>query len=211
MRTWIVRDDHRGKTITTLVSDGDRPDRAPEQVIGAAVEALREPGPAAHAALDALPAPIYVTDAEGRVTYFNEACVAFAGRRPVLGEDRWCVTWRLYGEDGSFLPHEECPMAVAIRERRPVRGVEAFAERPDGTRVRFQPFPTPLFDSDGALRGAVNMLVDVSGGDRAVYLAAQAERCRRLARSIGDTVTVATLNRMADEYEARAGEIARPN
>jgi hypothetical protein len=85
------------------------------------------------------------------------------------------------------------------------------AERPDGSRVDFQPFPTPLFDAAGTLTGAVNMLVDVSDRKRADYLAAQAERCRRLARSIGDSVTVATLTRMAAEYEARAGEIARPN
>jgi len=34
------------------------------------------------ALLDALPAAIYTTDAEGRITFYNEACVAFAGRRP---------------------------------------------------------------------------------------------------------------------------------
>lgn len=166
---------------------------------------------AAHEALDALPAPIYVTDTEGRVTYFNEACVAFAGRRPVVGEDMWCVTWRLYTDGGEFLPHEQCPMAVAVRERRPVRGVEAVAERPDGTRRNFQPFPTPLFDETGAFAGAVNMLIDISDRKRADHLAAEAKRCRRLATTIGDKVTVDTLTRMADEYEARASEIERPN
>ena len=173
--------------------------------------ALRSDGSAAHEALNALPVPVYVTDGEGRVTYFNEACVAFAGRRPVLGEDRWCVTWRLYSDDGDFLPHDQCPMAVAVRERRPVRGVEAIAERPDGTRRNFQPFPTPLFDENGVFAGAVNMLVDISDRKRADYLAAQARRCRRLAGTIGDRNTVETLNRMADEYEARAGEVERPN
>ena len=185
--------------------------RASEQMLDAALAALRTRGSAAKEALDALPAPIYVTDVEGRVTYFNEACVAFAGRRPVIGEDRWCVTWRLYTDDGEFLPHDQCPMAVAVRERRPVRGVEAVAERPDGTRRNFQPFPTPLFDDDGAFAGAVNMLIDISDRKRAAYLAEQAQRCRRLARTIGDTLTVATLTRMADEYESQAGQLERPN
>jgi PAS domain S-box-containing protein len=187
------------------------PSPAPEQILEAAVTALRSGGSAAHAALDALPAPIYVTDVDGRVTYFNEACVAFAGRRPVVGEDRWCVTWRLYTDAGEFLPHEECPMAVAIRERRPVRGAEAVAERPDGTRLHFQPFPTPLFDEEGRFAGAVNMLVDISDRKRADYLAAQARRCRRLAKTVGDNATVATLARMAEEYDARADELSRPN
>lgn len=168
-------------------------------------------GPAAHEIIEGLSAPVYVTDAEGRVTHFNSACADFAGRQPVAGEDRWCVTWRLFTTDGAFLPHDECPMAVALRERRPVRGVEAIAERPDGTRVHFQPFPTPLFDKDGAFIGAVNLLVDISDRKRVQHFADQAKRCRRLAKSVGDQETVATLSRMADEYDAQAGAFERPN
>jgi PAS domain S-box-containing protein len=111
--------------------------------------------------LNALPAAIYTTDAEGRITFYNEAAVAFAGRRPELGE-LWCVTWRLFNLDGTPLPHDECPMAVALKEGRAVRGAEAIAERPDGSRVVFTPYPTPLRGPDGALIGAVNMLVDIT-------------------------------------------------
>jgi PAS domain-containing protein len=53
-------------------------------------------------------------------------------------------------------------MAVALKEGRAVRGAEAVAERPDGTRVPFIPFPTPLRDSFGRITGAINMLVDIS-------------------------------------------------
>jgi PAS domain S-box-containing protein len=113
------------------------------------------------AVLDALPAAIYTTDTQGRITFYNEACVAFAGRRPQIG-DPWCVTWRLYRPDGSFLPHDQCPMAVALQERRPVRGVEAVAERPDGSRIAFIPYPTPIYDRGGRMTGAVNMLVDIT-------------------------------------------------
>jgi PAS domain S-box-containing protein len=112
--------------------------------------------------LDALPAAIYTTDAAGRITFFNEAAAELAGRRPKLGSDEWCVTWRLYWPDGTPLAHDQCPMAVALKEKRPVRGAEAVAERPDGTRVPFLPYPTPLHDAFGNVVGAVNMLVDVS-------------------------------------------------
>lgn len=112
--------------------------------------------------LEVLPAAIYTTDAEGRVTFYNDAAVELAGRTPVLGSDSWCVTWKLYWPDGTPLPHDQCPMAVALRENRPVRGEEAVAERPDGTRVAFIPYPTPLRDADGRLVGAINMLVDIS-------------------------------------------------
>lgn len=111
--------------------------------------------------LDALPVALYTTDAEGRITYYNEAAVELSGRRPQLGEDKWCVTWKLAWPDGTPLAHDECPMAAALKERKAVRGVEAVAERPDGRRVPFIPYPTPLFDGAGDLVGAVNVLVDI--------------------------------------------------
>ena len=59
------------------------------------------------------------------------------------------------------LPHDECPMAIALKEDRAVRGTRAIAERLDGTRVPFIPHPTPLRDASGALVGAVNMLLEI--------------------------------------------------
>ncbi len=111
--------------------------------------------------LQALPAAIYTTDAHGRITFFNRACVEFAGRTPKIGE-MWCVTWKLFWPDGRPLAREDCPMAIAIKENRPVRDVEAIAERPDGSRICFAPYPTPLRDETGKLIGAVNMLVDIT-------------------------------------------------
>ena len=112
--------------------------------------------------IDALPAAIYATDAEGRVTMFNEAAATFAGRTPQLGTDSWCVTWKLFWPDGTPMPHDQCPMATAVKERRPIRGAQGIVERPDGTRRHFIPYPTPLFDSSGTMVGAVNMAVDIT-------------------------------------------------
>lgn len=111
--------------------------------------------------LEALPAAVYTTDAEGRITFYNRASVELAGYTPQLG-DMWCITWRLLNADESPLPHDQCPMAVALKENRPIRGAEAIAERPDGTRVPFIPYPTPLHDANGKLVGAINMLVDIT-------------------------------------------------
>src|SRR3954449_7274748 len=79
--------------------------------------------------LQALPAAIYTTDAEGHITFFNRACIDFAGRTPKIGE-MWCVTWKLYLPDGTPLPHDECPMAIALKQNQAVRDVEAVAKRP---------------------------------------------------------------------------------
>ena len=58
-------------------------------------------------------------------------------------------------------------MAITLKEARPVRGQEAACERPDGTRVPFIPYPTPLHDESGKLVGAVNMLIDITERKRA--------------------------------------------
>src|SRR6185437_17034588 len=62
------------------------------------------------------------------------------------------------------------------KEKRAIRGMNAVAERPDGSRVPFMPYPTPLFDANGELVGAVNMLFDLTENNRAnelqQYLAA---------------------------------------
>jgi PAS domain S-box-containing protein len=118
--------------------------------------------------LEAVAVAVYTTDTSGRITYFNDAAARLWGRRPAQGE-MWCGSWRLMQPDGTPMAHEECPMAVTIRERRPVRGVEAMAERPDGTRVMFQPFPTPLYDESGTYVGAINVMVDVTERTRAEH------------------------------------------
>jgi len=117
--------------------------------------------------LDALPAAVYTTDAVGRITYYNEAATVLWGRRPSLGTSEWCGSWKLFWADGMPMAHNECPMAIALKEDRIVRGLEATAERPDGSRVPFIPYPTPIHDESGKLVGAVNMLVDISDRKRA--------------------------------------------
>ena len=68
---------------------------SPCQMIDIALGAARKGEAVLHALLNDLPAPIYLTDADGWVTFFNRACIDFAGRTPIPGKDRWCVTWRM--------------------------------------------------------------------------------------------------------------------
>jgi PAS domain S-box-containing protein len=119
------------------------------------------------ALLNALPAAVYTTDAAGRLTFYNEAAAELWGQRPRLGSSEWCGSWKLFWADGTPLQFEESAIALAVKENRPVRGMEAICERPDGTRVPFIPHPTPLHDEAGNVIGAVDMLIDISERKRA--------------------------------------------
>ncbi|HEX3494994.1 MAG TPA: PAS domain S-box protein [Methylocella sp.] len=135
--------------------------------------------------LEALPAAVYTIDRAGRITFFNEAAADLWGWRPELGKSEWCGSWRLYWPDGRPMRHDESPMAVALKEGRPIRGAEAAAERPDGTRVPFLAYPTPLWDRSGALTGAVNTLIDITERKRTEQLAQQ---LGAIVASSGDSI-----------------------
>jgi PAS domain S-box-containing protein len=154
--------------------------------------------------LSLLPVAVYMTDAQGRITYFNEAAAHLWGHRPELGTDKWCGSWRLYWPDGRALPHDECPMAETLKEGRPVRGVEAVAERPDGTRVCFLPFPTPLRDASGKLTGAINLLVDVTERHR---IEIELARLAAIVASSDDAIISKTLDGEISSWNAGATRI----
>jgi PAS domain S-box-containing protein len=141
--------------------------------------------------VQALPAAVYATDAAGRITFYNEAAAELWGCRPELGRSEFCGSWKLYWPDGRPMPHGQCPMALALKEQRVVRGMEAMAERPDGTFVHFVPYPTPLYDASGTLIGGVNMLIDISDRKRADM---QAQRLVAIVESSDDAIVSKDLN-----------------
>jgi PAS domain S-box-containing protein len=154
--------------------------------------------------LDALPVAVYTTDAQGRITYYNQAAEDLWGHRPKIGSDQWCGSWRLFWPDGRLLPHDECPMAVTLKEGHPVRGVEAIAERPDGTRVPFLPYPTPLRDATGQLVGAINLLVDLTERRRAEVESAQ---LAAIVASSDDAIISKTLEGRVTSWNEGASRI----
>ena len=154
--------------------------------------------------LKALPAAVYATDAQGRITFYNEAAAELWGCRPELGKSEFCGSWKLYWPDGRPMPHDQCPMAVALETGRPVRGAEAVAERPDGTRIAFIPYPTPLLDASGKVVGAFNMLIDIVDR-KGMELATQ--RLAAIVESSDDAIVGEDLNGVIMSWNAGAQRI----
>jgi PAS domain S-box-containing protein len=144
---------------------------------------------------------LYVCDANGYIVFYNNAAEELWGITPVIGKNMWCGSWRLYRTDGTPIPIDESPMAIAIRERRPVDAGEIIVERPDGTRRNVRPYPRPLFDSDGNLTGAINTLVDITHYHEAEQeIIESKERFRQLADFVPQMIWTARPDGFFDYY-----------
>ncbi len=131
-----------------------------------------------------LPAAVYTCNADGYVQLFNESAVKLWGKTPEAGKDLWCGSWKIFNADGSPLPLENAPMAVALKGG-PILNPELIVERPDGSRRNIIPHPQPLYDGEGKIRGAINTIIDITEQVTALQVIKESEmRFSMLADSI---------------------------
>jgi PAS domain S-box-containing protein len=110
-----------------------------------------------------LPVAVYACDQNGYIQLYNAAATELWGREPVIGEDRWCASSKLYTGDNQLLQFDQSPLALTLKTGKPESGVEIIMERPNGSRRYVLSHPQPVFDKKGHLKGAFNTLIDITG------------------------------------------------
>ena len=131
-----------------------------------------------HELLEKLPAGAYTCNPDGLITYYNKEAVRLWGRAPRLHDaaDRFCGSFKLFDRNGTPLRHDECWMALALRDHRQYNGEEVVIEQPDGTRLTALAHANPIRDKNGRLIGAVNVLVDITERKRIEAALQEADR-----------------------------------
>ncbi len=120
--------------------------------------------PSCRQLLERLPAGAYTCDAAGLITYFNPRAVELWGREPRLNcaSDRYCGSFRLFAPDGAPIRHDQCWMALALRNASEYNGQEIVIERPDGGRRTALAHANPVINGEGKVVAAVNVLMDIT-------------------------------------------------
>ena len=111
------------------------------------------------------PVAIYTIDASGVIQQCNRQAVRLWGRQPTIGDtdEKFCGSFKMFRPDGSFMPHDQCPMAQVVKGTlAEVRDGEVHIERSDGSRIAVVVNIRPLINARGEVEGAVNCFYDIS-------------------------------------------------
>jgi PAS domain S-box-containing protein len=111
--------------------------------------------------MESMAVAVYTCDTEGKVNFYNEAAVVLWGRAPELGVELWCGSHKMYTLEGDWMPHDQCPAAVSLKEMRAVKA-EAMVQRPNGNMRHVLVFPRPEYNFKGEVIGLINAVIDIT-------------------------------------------------
>ncbi len=111
------------------------------------------------------PMAVYTIDTSGVIRDFNRHAAELWGREPALGDtdQRFCGSFKMFRPDGTFMPHDQCPMAEVVSGKiSAVYDGEVHIERPDGSHVTVLVNIRPLKNDRGEITGAINCFYDIT-------------------------------------------------
>lgn len=130
-----------------------------------AEEAIRQSEERYRTLFDLGPTAVYTIDTSGVIRDFNRHAAELWGREPAVGDtdERFCGSFKMFRSDGSFMPHDRCPMAEVVSGKvSAVHNEEVLIERPDGSRVTVLVNIRPLKNDRGEVTGAINCFYDIT-------------------------------------------------
>ena len=153
------------------------------------------------------PVAIYSIDTSGVIQEFNRRAAELWGREPALGDtdQRFCGSFKMFRQDGSFMPHEQCPMAEVVSGKiTAAHDAEVLIERPDGSRVIVLVNIRPLKNDRGEVIGAINCFYDITERKRAETAAS---RLAAVVQSSHDAIVAKDLNGIITDWNQSAERI----
>ncbi|HEY0020625.1 MAG TPA: PAS domain-containing protein [Longimicrobium sp.] len=136
---------------------------------------------------------VVMADAEGRISFVNEAGQRILGMAGLGTQvDDYSGTFRVLTPEGEPFPNDELPLVRAVKRGETVLGVEWVSVHPDGTRALVQGSAAPVLATDGQTLGAVVTMRDVTE-ERRLQKQLEADRGRLAAIFQNAPAFIATL------------------
>ena len=130
------------------------------------------------------PVAVYSCDVSGVIRDFNPRAAELWGRTPKPGDtdERFCGSYKMHRPDGTFMPHDQCPMAEVLSGQIPeVHDGEVHIERPDGSWVIVIVNIRPLKNQNGEITGALNYFFVITARKRGEALMESQKRVFEMA------------------------------
>ena len=124
---------------------------------------------------------VIVTDAEGKISFVNEAAEKLHGVAKLdIEPDEYTQTYGLLTLDGQPHPFDQLPLYRALTHREQVSGARWIIRRPDGSDVLALGDAGPVYGDDGRFMGAVLTIRDDTERRAAEVQLAESVRTQQL-------------------------------